>query len=44
MISPNMIGGKVLVVDDEVFVRMLVADVLMRQALRSSRLPTLKQP
>ena len=28
MISSNMIGGKVLVVDDEVFVRMLVADVL----------------
>jgi CheY-like chemotaxis protein len=28
MISPNMVGNKVLVVDDEVFVRMLVADVL----------------
>ncbi len=28
MISPDVIGSKVLVVDDEVFVRMLVADVL----------------
>jgi CheY-like chemotaxis protein len=28
MIFPNMVGSKVLVVDDEVFVRMLVADVL----------------
>lgn len=28
MIPPDVIGSKVLVVDDEVFVRMLVADVL----------------
>ncbi len=28
MMSPDVIGSKVLVVDDEVFVRMLVADVL----------------